>query len=67
MLKPELLPGVGNVPGYLGSFLLRRAIANDVEFLTMMLWESLDGVRAVAGPDCETAVVPEERRKSLSR
>ena len=32
-----------------------------------MLWDSVDAIRAVAGPDYETAVIPEERRKYLSR
>ena len=32
-----------------------------------MLWESFDAIRAVAGNDYETAVIPEERRKYLSR
>ena len=32
-----------------------------------MFWDTLDDVRAVAGPEYETAVVPEERRKFLSR
>jgi hypothetical protein len=32
-----------------------------------MLWDSIDAIRAVAGPDYETAVIPEERRKYLSR
>jgi hypothetical protein len=32
-----------------------------------MIWDSIDAIRAVAGPDYETAVIPEERRKYLSR
>jgi hypothetical protein len=32
-----------------------------------MLWDSLDAIRSVAGPDYEIAVIPEERRKYLSR
>jgi hypothetical protein len=32
-----------------------------------MLWESIDAIRAVAGPDYETAVIPEERRQYLAR
>jgi heme-degrading monooxygenase HmoA len=67
MLKPELLPGLGRMKGYRGSYLLRRAVGDEVEFITIMFWESLDDIRAVAGPDYETAVVPEERRKYLSR
>lgn len=67
MLKPELLPGVSQKPGYRGSYLLRRTAGGEVEFITILLWGSLDDVRAVTGPDYETAVIPEERRKYLSR
>ena len=65
MLKPELLPGIGKVKGYRGSYLLRRETGDEIEFITIMLWDSIDAIRAVAGPDYETAVVPEERRKYL--
>jgi heme-degrading monooxygenase HmoA len=68
LLKPELLPGISKVKGYRGSYLLRRETAGDeVEFITVILWDSIDAIRAVAGPDYETAVIPEERRKHLSR
>jgi heme-degrading monooxygenase HmoA len=67
MLKPELLPGISTVKGYRGSYLLRRETGDEVEFITIMLWDSIDAIRAVAGPDYETAVIPEERRKFLSR
>jgi heme-degrading monooxygenase HmoA len=66
MLKPELLPGVSKVKGYKGSYLLRRNVGNEVEFITIMLWESIDSIRAVAGANYETAVIPEERRKYLT-
>ncbi|HEX6805243.1 MAG TPA: antibiotic biosynthesis monooxygenase [Terriglobales bacterium] len=66
MLKPEPLPGLGKVKGYRGSYVLRRAAGNEVEFITILLWDSIDAIRAVAGPNYETAVVPEERRKVLS-
>ena len=67
MLKPELLPGVSKTTGYKGSYLLRRDLGAEVEFITIMLWESIDAIRAVAGADYETAVIPEERRKYLAR
>jgi heme-degrading monooxygenase HmoA len=67
MLKPELLPGISNVKGYKGSYLLRRNAGEEVEFITIILWQSLDAIRAVAGVDYETAVIPEERRKYLAR
>ncbi len=67
MLKPELLPGISEVTGYKSSYLLRRDEGKEVEFITIMLWDSIDAIRAFAGQDYETSVVPEERRKYLSR
>jgi heme-degrading monooxygenase HmoA len=67
MLKPEPLPGLGTVKGYKGSYLLRRSTGDEVEFITILLWDSLDDIRAVAGADYEVAVVPEERRRYLKR
>jgi antibiotic biosynthesis monooxygenase (ABM) superfamily enzyme len=47
MLKPELLPGISKVKGYKGSYLLRRDAGAEVEFTTIMLWDSIDEIRAV--------------------
>jgi hypothetical protein len=43
MLKPELLPGIGRGSGYKSSYLRRRDLGNEVEFITIMLWNSLRG------------------------
>jgi len=68
MLKPELLPGISQKKGYRGSYLLRRDLGTEVEFITILLFDSLDDVRAAAGhDDYETAIIPEERRKYLTR
>ena len=67
MLKPELLPGVSRKKGYRGSHLLRRDLGDEIEFVTILLFDSLDDIKALAGPDYETAVVPVERRRYLSR
>lgn len=66
MLKPELLPGIGKVKGYQSSYLLRRDLGGEIEFITIMLWDSVDSIRAVAGQDYETSVIPEERKKYLT-
>ena len=67
MLKPELLPGLSQVKGYRGSYLFRRENGGEVEFVTIILWDSLDAITAVAGERYEHAVIPEERRKYLLR
>jgi hypothetical protein len=80
LLKPELLPGISKAKGYRGSYLLRRAAGNhpskpepgslgtaEVKFVTILLFESLDDIRAVAGADYEKSIIPEERRKFLAR
>jgi heme-degrading monooxygenase HmoA len=67
VLKPELLLGISKAEGYRGSYLLRRKAGDEIAFITIMIWDSIDAIRAVAGPDYETAVIPEERRKYLSR
>lgn len=66
-LKPELLPGISKVPGYKGSFLLRRTAGAEIEFITIMIWDSLDAIRAVGGPKYEAAIIPEDRLKYLLR
>ena len=66
MLKPELLPGIGKVPGYRGSYLLRRNLEGEVEFITIMIWESIDAIRAVAGTNYTVSIIPEDRLKYLS-
>jgi antibiotic biosynthesis monooxygenase (ABM) superfamily enzyme len=68
MLKPELLPGMGKAQGYRGSYLLRRNLGSEVEFITILLFDSMDDIRRAAGhDDYETAIIPEERRKYLAR
>lgn len=67
LLRGEVLPGIHRVPGYHGAYLLRRDAGQEVEFVTLTLFESWDAVRAFAGPDLEAAVVPPAARKLLAR
>ena len=67
LLRQEVLPGIGRIPGFKGVYLLRKSGKDEVEFVTLTLWESLEAVRAFAGADYEVAVVPPEARRLLSR
>ena len=67
MLKPELLPGIGKVPGYRGSYLLRRETGPEVEFITMLWFESLEKVKSFAGENYAKPVISEKARALLAR
>jgi antibiotic biosynthesis monooxygenase (ABM) superfamily enzyme len=69
LLRHEIFEGIGarKMPGFLGIDLLRRNAGEEVEFVTMMWFDSLGDVRSFAGPDYETAVVPAEARALLTR
>ncbi len=70
LLKTEIFPGIAakNVAGYRGIRLLRRALpSGEVEFATIMSFDSWDSVRAFAGDDYEKAYVPASARAVLAR
>jgi len=69
LLKEEIFPAIGakKVVGYKGIQLFRRPLDNEIEFITIMWFDSLDAVRAFAGKDYEVAVVPPKARVLLSR
>ena len=55
------------VTGYQGINLLRRELDKEVEFITIMWFDSLDAVREFAGEDYETSFVPPQAQALLSR
>lgn len=69
LLLTEIFPGIAarNVPGYQGISLCRRDLGNEVEFMTVMWFDSIAAVKAFAGEDYETAVVPPKARAVLAR
>jgi heme-degrading monooxygenase HmoA len=69
LLKGEIFVGINNrgIPGYRGIQLLRRDGPDEVEFVTLMRFDSLDAVRRFAGEDFEAAVVPPKARALLER
>jgi heme-degrading monooxygenase HmoA len=69
LLKTEIFPGISakGVQGYRGIELLRRPVGAEVEFVTMMWFDSWDAVKAFAGEDYEAAYVPAKAREVLAR
>ena len=49
-----------------GIQLLRRNVGDEIEFVTIMRFDSLDAVREFAGEDYEVAVVPDKARAVLA-
>ena len=57
MLRADVLPGIHRIKGYHGAYLLRRDSGDEVEFVTMTMFDDLDAVREFAGGDYEKAVI----------
>ena len=69
LLKEEIFVGIESrqIPGFRAIHLFRRKIGDEVEFITLMWFDSLEAVRQFAGEDYEAAVVPQKARALLSR
>jgi hypothetical protein len=69
-LKHELFPRLErelSPHGYLGYELLRRPLEKEVEFVTMLWFESLEAVRSFAGANYEMPVISDKARGLLYR
>jgi len=69
LLKEEVIVGIEDrhIPGFREIQVFRRELENEVEFVTVMWFDSLEAVRAFAGEDYEAAYVPQKAREVLSR
>ncbi len=65
--RTTVLPELQGLKGFQGAHLLRRQDGEEVEFVAITHFESLEAVRAFAGPDYSTAVIAEEAKWVLSR
>ena len=66
-LRTTVFPGIHRVEGYTGAHLFRRQDGEEVEFVAITYFESMDAVQGFAGPDYGVAVISEEAGKLLSR
>jgi heme-degrading monooxygenase HmoA len=67
MLLKSILPGIHRIAGYKGSYVLRRDAGQEVEFVTITLWESVEAIREFAGPDYDRCVIAPEAAHLLTR
>jgi len=69
LLREEIFVAIQGreIPGFRTIQLLRRNVGEEVEFVTIMEFDSLDAVRTFAGEDYEAAYVPATARAVLTR
>ena len=63
--RRNVMPELREIEGFLGASLLREDRADEVEFLVLSRWASMDAVRAFAGTDVTRAVVEPEAVAAL--
>ncbi len=66
-LREELYPRLEGAAGYRGHHVLRRADGEEVEFVTLTWFDSLDAVRSFAGDEYELPVITERAQALLAR
>lgn len=69
LLRTRVIPGIEAkaIPGYRGIEVLRRVGDDEVEFVTIMTFESLQNVVDFQGEDYARAYVPDAARAVLKR
>ncbi len=69
IVSTEVLPEIASrqIAGYRGAHLLRRSLANEVEFMTIMWFDSIDAVHDFMGDDYEVSHVPPQARAVLAK
>jgi heme-degrading monooxygenase HmoA len=66
-LQRDTFPAIRRLAGFKTASILRRPVAEGVEFLIVTNWASLDAIRAFAGDNVETAVVPDAVQRMMVR
>jgi hypothetical protein len=69
LLINEIFPSIENknVKGYRKISLLKRSLQNEVEFITIMLFDNLSAVKEFAGEEYEKSYVPQKAQEVLLR
>ena len=69
IVRGEVIPGIEarRIPGFRYIDLMKREVGEEVEFQTLMWFDSLDSIVAFVGEDYAVSHVPEAARAVLSR
>jgi len=69
LLHDEIFPGIEakNIPGYLSIELLHQDLEDEIEFITIMTFQSLQNVIDFQGEDYTRCYVPKEAQVVLKR
>lgn len=70
LLREEVLLEIAKraIPGYKGAEIFIREAENDeMEFITLLRFETLDAVKVFAGKDYKQPVIPPDARRLLKR
>jgi antibiotic biosynthesis monooxygenase (ABM) superfamily enzyme len=66
-LLDELFPSMREIPGFRGADVLRRVEHEEVAFVIVTRFDSVDAIRAFASDDYETPVLEPQALALLSR
>lgn len=64
--RRSVVPDLERIAGFIGASLLRQARADEIEFLVLTRWSSMDAIRAFAGDKVEAAVVEPDAVAALT-
>jgi hypothetical protein len=69
VVRGQVIPGIEarKIPGFKAIDLMRRDLAGEVEFSTLMWFDSLEAVKGFMGEDYEVAHVPAAAQAVLGR
>jgi antibiotic biosynthesis monooxygenase (ABM) superfamily enzyme len=69
MLRDEIFPSIAarNIKGYHGARLFMREDADEMEFVTLLRFDSMDGVKEFAGSDESKPVIFPGVEKLITR
>ena len=69
IVRGQVIPGIEarRIPGFRQIDLMKRDLGEEVEFQTLMWFDSLDSIKAFVGEDYGVSHVPEAARAVLER